>query len=98
MLTIFVFAIVHVNQKRNHEEIRWPLQGYLPGTLRHAGPLGIHLINDIVAQAVESSGGFVWATMDYDRDIQSDILAQGFSLAWRQVSFWCLMVRARLLM
>jgi len=44
--------------------------------------LGIYyehrLIDDMVAQAVKSSGGFVWATKNYDGDVQSDILAQGF--------------------
>jgi isocitrate dehydrogenase len=32
----------------------------------------------MVAQAIKSSGGFVWATKNYDGDVQSDILAQGF--------------------
>lgn len=32
----------------------------------------------MVAQVVKSSGGFVWATKNYDGDVQSDILAQGF--------------------
>ena len=27
---------------------------------------------------MKSSGGFVWATKNYDGDVQSDILAQGF--------------------
>lgn len=36
------------------------------------------LIDDMVAQALKSSGGFVWATKNYDGDVQSDILAQGF--------------------
>ena len=36
------------------------------------------MIDDMVAQAVKSSGGFVWATKNYDGDVQSDILAQGF--------------------
>ena len=44
--------------------------------------LGIYyehrLIDDMVAQAVKSSGGFVWACKNYDGDVQSDILAQGF--------------------
>ncbi|KAJ7594199.1 isocitrate dehydrogenase [Mycena floridula] len=44
--------------------------------------LGIYyehrLIDDMVAQVVKSSGGFVWATKNYDGDVQSDILAQGF--------------------
>jgi isocitrate dehydrogenase len=32
----------------------------------------------MVAQVIKSSGGFVWATKNYDGDVQSDILAQGF--------------------
>lgn len=36
------------------------------------------LIDDMVAQAIKSSGGFVWATKNYDGDVQSDILAQGY--------------------
>ncbi|KIO31652.1 hypothetical protein M407DRAFT_19391 [Tulasnella calospora MUT 4182] len=36
------------------------------------------LIDDMVAQAVKSQGGFVWACKNYDGDVQSDILAQGF--------------------
>ncbi|RIA89098.1 isocitrate dehydrogenase [NADP] [Glomus cerebriforme] len=34
------------------------------------------LIDDMVAQAIKSNGGFVWACKNYDGD--SDILAQGF--------------------
>lgn len=36
------------------------------------------LIDDMVAQAIKSPGGFVWACKNYDGDVQSDILAQGF--------------------
>jgi len=36
------------------------------------------LIDDMVAQAIKSDGGFVWACKNYDGDVQSDILAQGF--------------------
>jgi len=36
------------------------------------------LIDDMVAQAIKSAGGFVWACKNYDGDVQSDILAQGF--------------------
>ena len=32
----------------------------------------------MVAQAIKSAGGFVWACKNYDGDVQSDILAQGF--------------------
>lgn len=36
------------------------------------------LIDDMVAQVIKSQGGFVWACKNYDGDVQSDILAQGF--------------------
>lgn len=36
------------------------------------------LIDDMVAQALKSSGNFVWACKNYDGDVQSDIIAQGF--------------------
>jgi len=36
------------------------------------------LIDDLVAQAIKSSGGFVWACKNYDGDVISDIVAQGF--------------------
>jgi isocitrate dehydrogenase len=36
------------------------------------------LIDDMVAYAMKSDGGFVWACKNYDGDVQSDSLAQGF--------------------
>ncbi len=36
------------------------------------------LIDDMVAQAMKWSGGFVWACKNYDGDVQSDTVAQGF--------------------
>lgn len=36
------------------------------------------LIDDMVAQAIKSKGGMVWACKNYDGDVQSDIVAQGF--------------------
>lgn len=36
------------------------------------------LIDDMVAQALKSSGAFVWACKNYDGDVQSDIVAQGY--------------------
>jgi isocitrate dehydrogenase len=36
------------------------------------------LIDDMVAQSIKSKGGFVWACKNYDGDVQSDIVAQGF--------------------
>jgi len=32
----------------------------------------------MVAYAIKSSGGFVWACKNYDGDVQSDIVAQGY--------------------
>ena len=36
------------------------------------------LIDDLVAQAMKWSGGFIWAAKNYDGDVQSDSVAQGF--------------------
>ncbi|CAD5219110.1 unnamed protein product [Bursaphelenchus okinawaensis] len=36
------------------------------------------LIDDMVAQAMKSEGGFVWACKNYDGDVQSDSVAQGY--------------------
>jgi len=36
------------------------------------------LIDDMVACALKWSGGYVWACKNYDGDVQSDIVAQGF--------------------
>jgi isocitrate dehydrogenase len=36
------------------------------------------LIDDMVAQAMKWEGGFIWAAKNYDGDVQSDSVAQGF--------------------
>lgn len=36
------------------------------------------LIDDMVASAMKWSGGFIWACKNYDGDVQSDTVAQGF--------------------
>lgn len=36
------------------------------------------LIDDAVARVMRSEGGFVWACMNYDGDVMSDMLASGF--------------------
>lgn len=36
------------------------------------------LIDDMVAYSLKSEGGYVWACKNYDGDVQSDFLAQGF--------------------
>ena len=49
------------------------------GRFKAAGLTYEHrLIDDMVACALKWSGGFVWACKNYDGDVQSDILAQGF--------------------
>jgi isocitrate dehydrogenase len=46
------------------------------------GELGIsyehRLIDDMVAYAMKSDGGYLWACKNYDGDVQSDTVAQGF--------------------
>ena len=45
------------------------------------------LIDDMVAQAIKGEGGIVWACKNYDGDVQSDIVAQGFrSLSSRRLT------------
>lgn len=43
---------------------------------------GLHyehrLIDDMVASALKWSGGYIWACKNYDGDVQSDTVAQGF--------------------
>jgi isocitrate dehydrogenase len=43
---------------------------------------GIHyehrLVDDMVASALKWSGGYIWACKNYDGDVQSDTVAQGF--------------------
>lgn len=49
------------------------------GKFKDAGITYEHrLIDDMVACAMKWSGGFVWACKNYDGDVQSDTVAQGF--------------------
>lgn len=49
------------------------------GEFEKAGLFYEHrLIDDMVAQMIKSKGGFVLALKNYDGDVQSDIVAQGF--------------------
>ena len=49
------------------------------GKFNDAGIIYEHrLIDDMVAAALKWSGGFVWACKNYDGDVQSDTVAQGF--------------------
>src|SRR5664279_54682 len=36
------------------------------------------LIDDMVAMSIRGDGGFLWACKNYDGDVQSDSVAQGF--------------------
>jgi isocitrate dehydrogenase len=45
------------------------------------------LIDDMVAQVMKWSGGFVWACKNYDGDVQSDTVAQGFGSLGLMTSF-----------
>lgn len=36
------------------------------------------LIDDVIARVIRSEGGFIWACKNYDGDVQSDSVAQGF--------------------
>ena len=47
------------------------------------------LIDDMVAQALKSAGGFVWACKNYDGDVQSDIVAQGALEYGHLISVFC---------
>jgi isocitrate dehydrogenase len=48
-------------------------------SFKEAGIIYEHrLIDDMVAAALKWSGGFVWACKNYDGDVQSDTVAQGF--------------------
>jgi isocitrate dehydrogenase len=49
------------------------------GKFKDAGLVYEHrLIDDMVASALKWSGGFIWACKNYDGDVQSDQVAQGF--------------------
>ncbi|WP_375568518.1 NADP-dependent isocitrate dehydrogenase [Ahrensia marina] len=49
------------------------------GKFKEAGITYEHrLIDDMVAAAMKWSGGYVWACKNYDGDVQSDTVAQGF--------------------
>jgi isocitrate dehydrogenase len=44
-----------------------------------AGNTYVHrLIDDVVAQVLKGDGGVVWACKNYDGDVESDVVAQGF--------------------
>ena len=49
------------------------------GAMKEQGTWYEHrLIDDMVAYCLKSEGGYVWACKNYDGDVQSDTLAQGY--------------------
>ncbi|KAK3025114.1 hypothetical protein RJ639_044354 [Escallonia herrerae] len=59
---------------------RWPLYLSTKNTIlkKYDGRYEHRLIDDMVAFALKNDGGYVWACKNYDGDVQSDFLAQGF--------------------
>ncbi len=54
-------------------------QRHFKAKFQEAGIVYEHrLIDDMVASAMKWSGGYVWACKNYDGDVQSDTVAQGF--------------------
>lgn len=47
------------------------------------------LIDDMVAYAMKSEGGYVWACKNYDGDVQSDLLAQGIISKLQSINTMC---------
>lgn len=47
------------------------------------------LIDDMVAYAMKSEGGFVWACKNYDGDVQSDSVAQGYGEIKFKIFYHC---------
>ena len=61
--------------------LKWPLYLSCGDFLRNQArqPRAEHrLIDDMVACAMKWNGGYVWACKNYDGDVQSDTVAQGF--------------------
>lgn len=52
---------------------KWLIQRLFAALLRYEH----RLIDDMVAYALKSEGGYVWACKNYDGDVLSDLLAQG---------------------
>ncbi|MEI9887223.1 MAG: isocitrate/isopropylmalate family dehydrogenase [Rhizomicrobium sp.] len=53
------------------------------------------LIDDMVAASLKWSGGYVWACKNYDGDVQSDTVAQGFGSLGLMTSVCCCRPTAR---
>lgn len=74
----------HLSHKCRHSTcmpLGLPARKALPLVLLQRVILQAHLHNRhafVFLQAIKSEGGFVWACKNYDGDVQSDIVAQGF--------------------
>ena len=77
-----------LDQEHDPQGVRRRVQGHLRRTSSSASsrptstPPGLtyehRLIDDMVAAALKWEGGYVWACKNYDGDVQSDTVAQGF--------------------
>lgn len=74
MMQEYGTAIFYLPYCRNMEPYFPPLcpNHFCCGRYEH------RLIDDMVAYALKSEGGYVWACKNYDGDVQSDFLAQGY--------------------
>ena len=79
---------VPVHEEHDPQGVRRSVQGPLrrgvrervrrPSSRRPGITYEHRLIDDMVAAALKWEGGFVWACKNYDGDVQSDTVAQGF--------------------
>ena len=71
----------HPQGLRRHvqEHLRARLQRRVQGAVRAKGLTYEHrLIDDMVASNLKWNGGYLWACKNYDGDVQSDTVAQGY--------------------
>ena len=77
-----------VDEEHHPQGLRRDVQGRVPAHLRRgvlrasSTPAGLtyehRLIDDMVASCLKWEGGYVWACKNYDGDVQSDTVAQGY--------------------
>ncbi|KAF8878079.1 isocitrate dehydrogenase [Infundibulicybe gibba] len=77
--------VIHVNEEHILKKYDGRFKDIFQEIYEARDLLRAPTIDDMVAQAIKSSGGFVWATKNYDGDVQSDILAQGFGV-WSEAA------------
>ncbi|KAJ0041834.1 hypothetical protein Pint_17127 [Pistacia integerrima] len=75
----WVYAVYGCSEELHHYQLLKSMKINGNPSLRLPGYWYEHrLIDDMVAYALKSEGGYVWACKNYDGDVQSDFLAQGF--------------------